>query len=147
VWLARAALAEQNESLARQHADEVIRFLSSELDRQGEDRRLLRALALAHAIRKDAAAVNQALDRALKRLPLDGNPLKSGGIRRAFATMHALLGQRDQALEAISDALSKPGIVTVPMVELNPTFDWLSDDSKFLEVLNRHRVTLRLNLT
>jgi len=142
LWLARAALAEQNETLAQQHAGEAIRFLSGELDRQGEDRRLLRALALAHAIRKDAAAANQALDRALKRLPFDGNPLESGWIRRDIAAMHALLGQRDQALEAINDALSNPGIVTVPMVELNPKFDWLSDDPKFLEVLNRHRVTL-----
>ncbi|MGI9626795.1 MAG: hypothetical protein ACR2QM_08165 [Longimicrobiales bacterium] len=66
------------------------------------------------------------------------DPLEAAWVRQDIAAVHTYLGRHDEALQVLSDILTQPGFTTVPMIELDPTYDSLREDLRFQAMLEAH---------
>lgn len=94
------------------------------------------AIALAGLGEKDAAI--DAARRAVRRLPITADAFEGGEYQLRLATVYAMVGEPQQALASLDQALRAPGWYNFKLLSLDPRFDSVREDSAYRELVGRH---------
>ena len=76
--------------------------------------------------------------RATELLPESKDAFEGPNITEAVAVVHCLVGDHDRAIALLDGLLSRPSGTSVSMLKLNPIWDPLRDDPRFLELLKKY---------
>lgn len=85
---------------------------------------------------KDGAL--KAAERATELLPESKDAFDGPGITETVANIHAILGDHDRAIQMLDGLMSRPSLVTVYSLKLNPSWDCLQQDPAFQALLDKH---------
>ena len=136
-WTARAQRLRGDTAAARLYYDSVVVLLNVE-ERANPDERWrhgLRGVALA-ALGRRAEALREA--GWLERFDdYPGNQMW-GGTGYDRAAILAQLGETGKALEEIEQLLARPGFLSVHELRLNPEFDTIRNDPRYLALLRKY---------
>jgi TolB-like protein len=94
------------------------------------------ARALARLGEKEAA-IAQAI-RATELLPESVDAFSGPDMTAMLAEVYALTGENSKAIELLDGLLSRPNMVTVASLRIDPAMDRLRDDPKFQELLQKY---------
>jgi TolB-like protein/Flp pilus assembly protein TadD len=94
------------------------------------------AEALAWLGEKDAAIAEA--KRATELLPESVDAFEGPGCTQTLAEVYTLVGDYDKALELLDGLLSHPSPVTVAGVALNPIWDPVRQDPRFIAIVKKH---------
>lgn len=100
------------------------------------NRRGLLALALAGLGDKEAAVAEA--KRAMELRPESKDAFEGPPVTEFLAQVYALTGQNAKAIEVLDGLLSRPGDLTVTLLQLDPIWDGLRSDPAFQQMLARH---------
>ena len=92
--------------------------------------------ALAWSGEKEAAVA--AAQRAVELLPESKDAFEGPEIVSSLATVYTIVGEHDRAIELLDGLLRRPSSLTVQLLKLNPIWDPLRDDPRFIELLKKH---------
>ncbi len=85
---------------------------------------------------KDAAIAEA--KRATELLPESVDAFEGPGCTQTLAEVYTLVGEYDKALELLDGLLSHPSSVTVAGVTLNPLWDPVRQDPRFIAIMKKH---------
>jgi tetratricopeptide (TPR) repeat protein len=94
------------------------------------------AEALAWLGEKDAAIAEA--KRATELLPESVDAFEGPGCTQTLAEVYTLVGEYDKAMELLDGLLSHPSPVTVAGVTLNPIWDPVRQDPRFIAIMKKH---------
>jgi TolB-like protein/Flp pilus assembly protein TadD len=94
------------------------------------------AEALAWLGEKDAAIAEA--KRATELLPESVDAFEGPGCTQTLAEVYTLVGEYDKAMELLDGLLSHPSPVTVAGVALNPIWDPVRQDPRFIAIVKKH---------
>jgi TolB-like protein/Flp pilus assembly protein TadD len=94
------------------------------------------AEALAWLGEKEAAIA--ASKRAMELLPESVDAFDGPGCTQNLAEVYMIVGDHDQALPIVDGLLSRPSNLTVAMLKLNPLWDPVRKDPRFIAILQKH---------
>ena len=94
------------------------------------------ARVLAYLGEKDAALAEAR--RATELLPESKDAFGGPEIAVGMAEVHAILGESDRAIEVLDGLLSRPSAITVQGLKVNPIWDPLRDNPRFIELLKKY---------
>lgn len=124
-------------ALARQHAVTARRSVEDSL-REHPDRASSR-MALAHLliVLGDADGARREAGRALEQMPVTRDAVIGPELMLGGAAVHAIVGDRDRALELLGGAVRIPGAAAASghLLRRNPFFDSLRDDARFRRLI------------
>ena len=124
--------------LARSSWQAARTTLESRLEQTPDDARLASSLGRAFAALgyRDEALFHGR--RAVDLMPISKNPLS--GARRVFhlASIHARLGEVDEALDLLEQIFSRPAVVSFPYLESDPVFHALRDHPRYRRLKQKH---------
>jgi len=126
--LALAALG--REEAARESFQQAAVIARRELDRAPENYRLHGALALALAGLREREAARAAGRRSVELCPLEVDAVSAAYQRANLATVHAMLGESDRALDLLTELLEVPAPISIAYVRLDPRWRELRDDPR-----------------
>lgn len=93
-------------------------------------------IALAGLGEKDAAIA--AARRAVSRRPIATDAFEGGEYLLRLATVYAMVGEPQQALASLDQALRAPGWYNATLLALDPRFDAVREDSAYPKLLRTH---------
>ena len=99
-------------------------------------RHVILGMILAGLGEKDAAIAEGI--RAVELLPESEDALDGPKTTVALAQIYAWTGEIDQALQLLDRSLSTPNGVTAPFLRLDPIWDPLRSDPRFLALIDKH---------
>jgi TolB-like protein/Flp pilus assembly protein TadD len=99
-------------------------------------RHVILGMILAGLGEKDAAIAEGI--RAVELLPESQDALDGPKTTVALAQIYAWTGEIDQALQLLDRSLSTPNGVTAPFLRLDPIWDPLRSDPRFLALIDKH---------
>ena len=128
----------QDEAGARRAFLKAKEFAETQLkqDPQNANRHVELAQALACLGEKEAALTEAT--RATELLPESKDAFEGPNITEAVAAVHCIVGDPDRAIELLDGLLSRPSGTSVSMLKLNPIWDPLRDNRRFIELLKKH---------
>jgi TolB-like protein/Flp pilus assembly protein TadD len=134
--IARKAL--QDESGAREAFLKAKSIAENQLEQSPEDAslRVFLAKALAWLGEKDAALAEA--QRATELRPEDKDAFMGPEIASGAAEVHAIVGDKDGAIEILDRLLNRPSAVTVQSLEINPIWDSLRSDPRFQALVQKY---------
>jgi tetratricopeptide (TPR) repeat protein len=94
------------------------------------------ALILAWLGEKDLAIAEA--KHATELLPESVDAFDGPVITQSLAEVYAIVGEQDKAIDLIDHLLSRPSMVTVPLLKAVPICDPLRDNPRFIELLKKH---------
>jgi len=86
----------------------------------------------------DPEAAVSAGHHAVELMPYDRDAMDAGHFVWNLIRIHALLGQKEDAIRELDRYLSHPGIFGAGYIERHPLFDFLKGDPAFQAVLRSH---------
>ena len=124
--------------LARSSYDSARRLLETEVQRLPWDPRRHSALGIAYAGlgRKDDAI--RAGKRALELFPISEDAYSGFTYVMELALIYTMVGDQDAALDQIESLLSIPGVISVPLLRLDPRWEPLRQNSRFQELVQSY---------
>jgi TolB-like protein len=136
-WTARAQSLRGDTAAARLYYDSVVVLLNVEERANPDDRGLhgLRGLALA-ALGRRAEALREV--GWLERFDDYPGSHWGGGTAYDRAVIMAKLGETSKAIDEIEQVLARPGWVSVHALRLNPDFDRIRNDPRYLALLRKY---------
>src|SRR5439155_16245678 len=105
-------------------------------DPENANRHVELAGALAWLGEKEAALAEAT--RATELLPESKDAFEGPGITEAVAGIYCIVGQPGRAIELLDGLLSRPSTTSVSMLKVNPLWDPLRQDARFIELLKKH---------
>jgi serine/threonine-protein kinase len=123
---------------ARQACEQALLLLEREAEERPEDERVHWALGVAFAYlgRKEEAI--RECERAVSMVPVSEEAEFGPVYVRDMASIYALLGEPDEALDRIDYLLSIPSPLTAAQLRLHPEWDPLRDHPRFQEILEKY---------
>ena len=111
--------------------------LEDALREQPDNEKLHSALGITNALlgRRDEAI--RAGRRGMELVPLETQPWFGLVHVEDMAWIHAILGEHDKALELLETLLSMPSFITIPMLEIDPRWESVRDETRFDELRRR----------
>lgn len=94
------------------------------------------ALILALLGEKDTAIAEG--KKAAELLPESVDSFGGPDITQGLAEVYALVGEPDKAIDLLSGLLSRPSPVTVALLKVNPVWDSLRENPRFIELLKKY---------
>ena len=89
--------------------------------------------ALAYLGEKAGAAAQAEL--AMQALPVSKDAFNGPDVMEAAARIYAAIGNKDRAIELITQLLQRPAALTVAMLKFDPEWDSLRDDPRFQKLI------------
>ncbi|MGB6369287.1 MAG: tetratricopeptide repeat protein, partial [Thermoanaerobaculia bacterium] len=77
--------------------------------------------------------------QAVAAVPLSMDALHGADLRWSLTHVYLMVGEHDTALDLIEDLLSIPSQVSVPWLQVDPTWDPVRDHPRFQQLLVKHR--------
>jgi TolB-like protein len=140
-YFASLALSWRGDSRrAREEMETACRLLEKEVRRVPEDGLYHSSLGVAYALlgrREEAVREGK---KGVELLPLSTDPVYGIPHVIDLARIYTLLGDETEALGRIEVLLSHPGWVSVPWLEMDPSFRSLRDKRAFRELCAKYRV-------
>jgi TolB-like protein/cytochrome c-type biogenesis protein CcmH/NrfG len=136
VGIARKAL--QDESGAREAFLKAKSVAETQLQQSPDDPniRVLLAKVLAWLGEKDAALAEA--QRATELRPESKDAFGGPEIAVGVAEVHTILGDKARAIEILEGLLSRPSVITVQGLKVNPIWDPLRSDPRFQALLDKY---------
>jgi non-specific serine/threonine protein kinase len=124
---------------ARAAASEAVEVLEREVLANPDDPRMHAALGLAYAmVGREEEAVREG-ERAVKLQPVSVDVLEGSAKLLELGTIHALLGNAEEALEALDRALaSNRGMVSIQILEADPIFAGVRQAPGYKDLVEKH---------
>jgi serine/threonine-protein kinase len=126
-----------NKELAEKYYDDARSILKSKIQEQPEDARFHSSLGIAYAGlgRKEDALREGRL--AIELLPVTKEAYR--GLYRVedLAKIYVMVGEFDAAIDQIEFLLSRPGVMSIPLLRLDPAWDPLRDHPRFKKLLEQ----------
>ena len=128
----------QDEAGARAAFLKAKEFAETQLeqDPKNANRHVELAQALAWLGEKDAALAEAT--RATELLPESKDAFEGPSITEAVAGVHCIVGDTDRAVELLDGLLSRPSATSVSMLKINPLWDPLRTNPRFIELLKKY---------
>jgi serine/threonine-protein kinase len=136
IGVSRKAL--QDEAGARTAFLKAKEFAEAQLqqDPQNANRHIELAGALAWLGEKEAALAEAT--RATELLPESKDAFEGPNITEAVAGIYCVVGQTDRAIDLLDGLLSRPSTTSVAMLKINPLWDPVRNDPRFIELLKKY---------
>ena len=121
--------------LAKKCYDESRSILESKIQQRPEDARFHSSLGIAYAGlgRKEDAIQEGKL--AVELLPVTKEALRGLTRLEDLARIYVMIGEYDLAIEQLEFLLSRPGVLSIPLLRLDPTWNPLRDHPRFKKLL------------
>ena len=112
-------------------------ILESKIDERPEHARFHSALGVAYAGlgRKEDAVREGKL--AVEMLPVSKEAMRGPYRVEDLARIYVMVGEFDEAIDKLEFLLANPGVMTIPLLRLDPAWDPLRDDPRFGDLLRR----------
>jgi len=112
-------------------------ILESKIQQRPEHARFYSALGFAYAGlgRKEDAVREGKL--AVEMLPVSKDAMRGPYRVEDLACIYVMVGEYDDAIDTIEYLLSRPGLLSIPLLRLDPAWDPLRDDPRFKDLLRR----------
>jgi TolB-like protein/Tfp pilus assembly protein PilF len=121
--------------LAKKYYDEARSILESKIHEQPEDARFHSSLGIAYAGlgRKEDAIREGKL--AVELLPVSKEAMTGPFRVEDLARIYVMVGEYDAAIDQLEFLLSRPGLISIPLLRLDPACDPLRDHPRFKRLL------------
>jgi TolB-like protein/Flp pilus assembly protein TadD len=136
IGFARRAL--QDEPEARAAFLRAKSAAEEQLKNSPHDAKLRIRLAKVLAFLGEKASALAEAQRASELQPEGKDALDGPEITEGVAQVYTILGDKDRAIEILDGLLNRPSYVTVQGLRVNPIWDPLRNDPRFLALLDRH---------
>ena len=71
-------------------------------------------------------------------IPFETEPYFGGSVMQISALVHTMLGDYDTALEELDSILAVPGVISIPLVELDPRWKSLRAQPGFAKLVEKY---------
>jgi serine/threonine protein kinase/tetratricopeptide (TPR) repeat protein len=123
---------------AEQAYDKARQRLEPMIESAPESQSLLQALALTYA-GLDLAEDAEGIVLRLKELvPFETDPYFGSSVLQISALVHAKLGRYDTALQELDTILAVPGVISIPILELDPRWQPLRAQPGFAKLAEKY---------
>jgi len=137
-WAAQTLHFMGNTDEARQAAGAALFRLKGLHTELGEDYRIDLAEARVRAVQGAAPAeIRTLVKKSLSSMPADD--LAAFETKFTHAQIFAIAGMASETIERLEPLFEPPSTVSVFVIELDPAFDGIRDDSEFVAMIERHR--------
>ena len=96
-------------------------------------------IGLIKAMQGEKQAAIEAGKRALEIFPVSGDALNGPDQVYRLAEIYAVVGESNLALEVLEDLLSYPNTTSIWRIKLNPFFDSLRENPRYLKLIDEKR--------
>jgi serine/threonine protein kinase/Tfp pilus assembly protein PilF len=138
---ARIYACMNKEELAKNYYDEARSILKSKIQLHPEHARFHSALGIANAglghKHKEEAIREGKL--AVEILPVSKEAMRGPYRLEDLARIYAMVGEHDEAIEQLEDLLSIPGLISIPLLQLDPAWDPLRNHPRFQKLLRESK--------
>jgi serine/threonine-protein kinase len=125
--------------LAKKYYDEARSVLESKIKERPEDGRFHSSLGIAYAgLGLKEEAIREGL-LGVKLLPVSREAWRGLYRVEALATIYAMVGEFDAAIDQLEYLLSIPGELSIPLLRLDPAWDPLHDHTRFKKLLESEK--------
>ena len=123
---------------ARIHFEKAIAILERKSRQHPADGRMLSAAGLAYAALGVQEKAIEYGKRGMLANPMDKDRID--GLNRVtdLAKIYALCGKQDAAIDLLESVLSKPAFVSAQLVQMDPLFDRLQGNARFIALIRKY---------
>ena len=139
------ARAQGEEEEARRLFLAAKNFAQEALAKRPDDPESLSDLSMAEAGLGEKEAAIEHARRATEVLPPTADALRAATFQVRLAEVYVMTGERDQALEILSQVVKKPFSVNYGDLRFNPGWAPLRDDSRFAAILEESRLPVSID--
>jgi serine/threonine-protein kinase len=127
----------KKEELAKKYHDEARSILESKIEERPEDERFHSSLGIAYAGlgRKEDALREGKL--GVELLPVNKEAMRGQPRVEDLANIYVMVGEYDLATEQLEFLLSKPGKMSIPLLQLDPTWGPLRNHPRFKKLIEQ----------
>jgi len=141
-WLTRAEVLSRvgRREAASEAFESARRILVERIEKRPADADLHSNLGIALAgLGRTAEAVQEG-ERGVALLPLSIDAFWGSHRVEALARIHAMVGNEDAAIQRLGVLLSRPSFLSVPLLRIDPCWDPLRKNPKFVALLAKYEV-------
>jgi serine/threonine protein kinase/tetratricopeptide (TPR) repeat protein len=113
-------------------------LLEAEVDAYPEDPRYHSSLGIAYAALGQAEDAIREGKRAVELLPISKDAVYGIPYVMDLALIYTVLGENEKALAGIEELLSSPGMLSVPLLKVDPRWNRLRDNPRFQAILEKY---------
>jgi len=122
---------------ARSHFESARNLLESEVAERPEDYRVRSSLGIVYAnLGRKEDAIREG-ELAVKHMSVEKNAVIGPFRVEDLASIYAVVGEHDKALDLIEYLLSIPSWISVPLLRLDPKWDSLRESPRFRSLLEK----------
>lgn len=131
-----------NKALSKAYGDKAIELLEAKLKKTTNDFRVYAALGFAHAYVGNNKEAIQFAGKANEIMPLKLDQYLDGVFtEQNLVDIYIITGKYDLAMDKIESLLVVPGILSIPMLRIDPKYDKLHSLPRFKEILESEYIT------
>ncbi|MFX0198151.1 MAG: protein kinase [Candidatus Hodarchaeota archaeon] len=124
-----------NNKKAKEHFEQAKDILESKIAEDPQDARVHSSLGIAYAgLGRKVDAIREG-ELAVKLLPVSKEAWRGIFPLLYLAEIYVMVGEYDKAIDKLKELLSKPGIISRPLLRLEPKWDSLREHPRFINLL------------
>jgi len=130
---ARISMYMDREELAKKHYDDARSILESKIEERPDKARLHGWLGIAYAglgRKEDAIRKGRLAVELVSKHAMNGPDQVED-----LARIYVMVGEHDAAIGQIEFLLSKPGVLSIPLLRLDPAWDPLREHPRFMQLV------------
>ncbi|UCE38789.1 MAG: tetratricopeptide repeat protein, partial [Thermoplasmata archaeon] len=129
----------KNKELAKKYYDDARSILESKINERPEHGRFYSTLGMAYAgLGRKEDAVREG-NLAVEILPVSKEAMRGPYRVEDLARIYVMVGEYNDAINTIEYLLSKPGLLSIPLLQLDPSWDPLRDHPRFKKLLESNK--------
>jgi len=123
--------------LAKKYYDEARSILETKIAEQPQDSRFHISLGIAYAgLGREEDAIREG-KKGVELLPVNKDAFSGPSRVEDLAQIYVMVGDFDAAIDQLEYLLSIPGLLSIPLLRLDPTWDPLRDHPRFKKLVER----------
>ncbi len=128
-----------NQQLEQDYYESARCVLETKTQEQPDDARFRSALGIAYAgLGRKEDAIREG-ELAVELLPVSKEAMRGFYRAKDLAQIYAMVGEHDAAIDQLEFLLSVPGEMSVPLIQLDPTWAPLRDHPRFKKLVETHK--------
>jgi non-specific serine/threonine protein kinase len=118
--------------------NKALQHIHLKIKEQPEDSRYHSTLGIIYAGLGQKEKALLAGQRGIKLLPVSKEAWRGSFREYDLAVIYTMVGEKEKAIELLDELLSRPTDFSVPMIKLNPIWDPLRENPRFISLLEKH---------